>query len=280
MTRAIWWWLYACHQSVAERLVQEMSFNWSSKVVLITGAASGVGRALAIELGRRGAAIGLLDRQIALLSEVVDEVEGAGGRALAVSADLKEFGEVRAAADSVRACWGRVDVLVVNAGVRTSTPATDLQVEVVREIIAINSIGAFNSVAAVLPEMIKSKRGHLVAISSMAALRGLPHSGAYSASKAALSTFFESLRVDLLHTGIRVTIIHPGFIKTPLSDKRQMQMPFLVELDEATQRIVRSIEARRRSYSFPWQLASLMRLLTLVPDRLSDYILTKISLRK
>lgn len=256
-----------------------MPYDWSQKVVLITGASSGIGRALAVELGRRGASVGLLARRAEVLIEVAEEVERAGGRALALPADVRSAEDVSAAVVRVRELWGRVDVLVANAGIATVKAAGDMRAGDVSDVITINFIGASNSVAAVLPEMIKRRSGHLVAISSLASFRGLPKSAAYSASKAALSTFFESLRVDLAKSGVVVTTIHPGFIRTPLTDGRK-KLPFLVEVDVAARKIVRAIERGRKTYAFPWQLAGLVRLAKYMPDALYDRIAANNSFRE
>jgi short-subunit dehydrogenase len=128
--------------------------------------------------------------------------------------------------------------------------------------------------------MIKQGSGQLVAVSSLAAYRGLPKSAAYCASKAALSAFFESLRVDLRETGVGVTIIHPGFIKTPLTAGRHAQMPYLMELDDAIKKILGAIEARKKSYAFPWQLATISRFGMLLPPSLYDRIISKRSYRE
>src|SRR5439155_10356056 len=109
------------------------------------------------------------------------------------------------------------DLLIANAGVGATTYAVDLCEKEVAELIKVNVIGVVNSVTAVIPHMIERKKGHLVAISSLAAYRGLPKSAAYCASKAAVSALFESLRIDLRGTGVNVTVIYPGFIKTPLT---------------------------------------------------------------
>ena len=224
--------------------------------------------------------VGLMARRAEALEETAREVGDAGGRALAVAADVRDSDAVRAAADRLRAQFGRIDVLVANAGVGATTAAVDLRAAEVADVININVLGAVNSVTAVLPEMVERGSGHLVAISSLAAYRGLPKSGAYCASKAALSAFFESLRLDLRGTGVDVTIIHPGFIKTPLTAGRQAQMPFLMELDEAVKKIVRAIEMRRKSYAFPWQLASIVRAGMLFPNALYDRIAVRNSFRE
>jgi short-subunit dehydrogenase len=257
-----------------------MSFDWSQKIVFITGASSGIGRSLAIELGQRGATLGLLARRAETLREIVREVEAAGGRALALPADVKDAIAVRAAADQLREKFGRVDVLVANAGIAGTTDARDLHPEEVANVISVNVLGAVNSVTAVLPEMAVRKRGQLVVISSLAAYRGLPKSAAYCASKAAVSAFFESLRVDLRESGVDVSIIHPGFIKTPLTAGREAQMPYLMELDDAVRKIIRAIEKRKKVYAFPWQLASIVRAAMLFPVPLYDRIISRRSYRE
>jgi short-subunit dehydrogenase len=258
-----------------------MAVNWSNKVVLITGASSGIGRSLAVELGKRGASVGLLARRADSLREVAREVEAAGGRALVLPADVKDAASVRAAAGELREKFGAVDVLVANAGVGVLTDDPARLGEQVAETIEINLIGAANSAGAVLPEMIARGAGHLVAISSLASYRGLPKSGAYCASKAALNALFESLRLDLKNTGVAVTIIKPGFIKTPMTmSGRKAEMPYLLELDDATRKILRAIEARRTAYAFPWQLASIVRLARFFPDSLYDRIVLRRSYRE
>ncbi|HYJ46015.1 MAG TPA: SDR family NAD(P)-dependent oxidoreductase [Pyrinomonadaceae bacterium] len=257
-----------------------MAFDWSGKVVLITGASSGIGRALAVELGKRGARLGLLARRADALHEIVREVEGAGGRALALPADVTDAGAVRKASDELRESFGRIDVLVANAGIGVTKDAKELDPGEVARVVNINVLGVVNSVTAVLPEMVKQGSGQLVAISSLAAYRGLPKSGAYCASKAAVSAFFESLRVDLRGTGLEVTIIHPGFIKTPLTAGRESQMPYLMELDDAIRKIIRAIEARKKSYAFPWQLATIVRAAMLMPVPMYDRIISRRSYRE
>ena len=257
-----------------------MSVDWSQRIVFITGASSGIGRGLSLELARRGASLGLLARRREMLEGLVAEVEQAGGRALALPADVTDAAAVKEAADALRERFGRIDVLIANAGVGATTHATELKPDEFARVVNINLLGAVNSVTAVVPQMVERGSGQLVAISSLAGYRGLPKSGAYCASKAALSAFFESLRIDLRGTGIDVTIIHPGFIKTPLTAGRQADMPYLMELDDATRKIISAIEARKKSYAFPWQLASLVRAAMLFPNSLYDRIAAKNSFRE
>jgi len=254
--------------------------DWANKVVLVTGASSGIGRGLAVELARRGAGVGLLARRTELLTKIVDEIEAAGGHALALACDVIDAGAVRNAADQLGASFGPIDVLVANAGVASTTHGAELNAEEIAGLINVNVVGVINSVTAVVGGMTERGRGQLVAISSLAAYRGLPKSAAYCSSKAAVSAFFESLRLDLEPKGIAVTIIHPGFIKTPLTAGRKADMPYLMELDEAVEKIVRAIEKRKKSYAFPWQLATIVRAGMVMPTFMYDWISRRNSFRE
>ena len=245
---------------------------WTDKVVMITGASSGIGRGLAIEIARHGAKVGLVARRVEVMDEVVREIEAAGGKAVALPADVQVGDSIVAAADKLRRTLGPIDILIANAGIGPTRDAADFSAEEVSDVINVNVIGASNSVAAVIPEMVARGSGQLVAISSLAAYRGLPKSAAYCASKAAVSAFFESLRLDLEPRGIAVTIIHPGFIKTQLTNGRKAQLPYLMELDDAVGKMVRAIEKRRKRYSFPWQLATIVRAGMLMPIWMYDRI--------
>lgn len=247
---------------------------------MITGASSGIGEGLALELARRGATVGLVARRAEVLSELVHKISSEGGKALALVADVNDAGELRTQAVFLRQEFGPIDVLIANAGIGTISPALDLQPEDVATVFKVNVLGAVNSVAAVLPEMIARKQGQLVAISSLSAYRGLPKSAAYCASKAAVSSFFESLRIDLRNSGVDVTIIHPGFIKTPLTTGRKAKMPYMMELDTAVKQMVRAIEKRKKSYAFPWQLASIVRLGLVMPIFMYDRIASRNSYRE
>src|SRR3989442_187290 len=190
--------------------------DWSNKVVLVTGASSGIGRGLAVDLARRGASVGLLARRHDVLEEIVSEIREVGGRALALPADVTDADVMRAAAYRLRRELGPIDLLIANAGISVNTFVPDLCEKKIADLINVNVIGVVNSVSAVLRQMVDPGSGHLVVNSSLAAYRGLPKSAAYCATKAAISSFFEALRIDLKGSGVDVTIIHPGFVKTAL----------------------------------------------------------------
>ncbi len=259
------------------------SMDWSRKVVLITGASSGIGRGLALEFARRGAKLGLAARRVELLEELAAEISAESKGAANVQllpADVEDVQAMRQAARQLSSAFGQIDVLIANAGRGVTNPAAEFDAAQLASIINVNLIGAANSVAAVLPEMIARASGQLVVISSLAAYRGLPKSAAYCASKAGVSAMFESFRLDLEPRGIDVTIIHPGFIKTPLTAGRTARLPWLMEVDEAVGKILHAIEKRKKSYAFPWQLATIVRAGLIMPTFMYDWISRRNSFRE
>ncbi|MGI8813688.1 MAG: SDR family NAD(P)-dependent oxidoreductase, partial [Pyrinomonadaceae bacterium] len=185
--------------------------EWKDKVIFLTGASSGIGEALAVAMAEKGAVVGLLARRRERLDNIAAVCVAAGGKARVFSADVTDSNAVSAAAEALRAEFGRIDIMIANAGINGNDADTRAYVpNAVENVIQTNLMGAVNAVHAVLPQMLERGEGQLVAISSLAGIRGLPRSAAYSASKAAMTAFFESVRLDTLNTSVEVTIIQPG----------------------------------------------------------------------
>jgi short-subunit dehydrogenase len=247
--------------------------DWKDKVIFLTGASSGIGEALAIELASRGATLGLLARRREVLNRLARKCEDIGGAAWVFACDVTDPVAVLDAADSLRRDFGHIDVLIANAGIGGNNEDTrQLLPDAVRSVVETNLLGAVNSVHAVLPQMLERGSGHLVAISSLAGFRGLPRSAAYCASKAGMTAFFESVRLDVQAKGVDVTIIQPGFIRTPLTAGREAKMPYLMELEDAVPKFISAIEKRKKFAAFPWQLATLVRAGTVFPSWLYDRV--------
>lgn len=241
-------------------------------VTLITGASVGIGAALARELARRGHAVGLVARRAELLEALCAEIVAAGGKAAWAAADVTDRAQVEEAAARITAALGPIDLLVANAGTGVAVKAASAPVDAWMQVFRLNLDGVVYSVGAVLPGMVARNGGHLAVVSSIAGYRGLPGNGAYSASKAAVTTFFEALRVDLKSHGIAVSTIHPGFIKTPLTDKNRFPMPFLMPAERAATLIADGLAARRSEINFPWQMVWLLKLARLLPNWVYDGI--------
>jgi short-subunit dehydrogenase len=240
------------------------------KVIAITGASSGIGHSLALRLAQDGDRIALLARRKEQLESLASQINDAGGHAEYFVTDVADQASVQAAFAAIESSMGPIDTLVANAGIGDPTPATRFDSTVVERIIQVNLVGVSYCIEAVLPSMLERKSGHIVGVGSLAGYRGLPGSGAYCASKAGVASLLESLRIELRGEGIQVSTICPGFVKTPLTGRNRFPMPFLLELNDATNRIARAIRAGKTEYAFPWQLAFIVRLSRFVPNWLYD----------
>ncbi len=180
------------------------------KVVIVTGASSGIGKACAAVFGAHGARVVITGRNVQKLQEAAEELLAKGIEVLPVSADVsKEEDNAKVIADTLNA-YGRIDVLINNAGISMRALFNDLDVSVIKQVMDINFYGTVYATKAALPEIIKNK-GSIIGVSSIAGYRGLPARTGYSASKFALQGFLESIRTELLHTGVHVLTACPGF---------------------------------------------------------------------
>jgi short-subunit dehydrogenase len=174
---------------------------------------------------------------------------------------------VEAAFAALRDQLGPIDLVIANAGVGRPTALDPVNVADVEEMFRVNTLGVVYAFAAALPDMLRRKAGHLVAISSIAGFRGLPGESAYCATKAAVNTYLDGLRIHLRGTGVRVTTVCPGFVTTPMTEKMDPKhMPGVMSAPAAARRIVGAIKAGRKVYAFPWRIAFLTKLSRWVPD--------------
>jgi short-subunit dehydrogenase len=243
------------------------------KVSLITGASSGIGRSLARRIASEGHAVALIARRKHLLDTLVDEIECANGRALAIECDVTDRKKVLEAVRKTEAVLGPIDRLVANAGGGERTSVDPFEASHIKSILALNVMGAANCIEAVLPGMLERGAGHIVAISSLAAYRGLPRAAGYGAAKAALTNMMESLMIDLRPFGISVSIILPGFVRT--KPKRRKNRLVEVELDDATAKIHRAILLLRRRYAFPFALVLAVGLGRILPAVAYEWLLSR-----
>ncbi len=241
-------------------------------MVLLTGAAQGIGRATARVLGERGYRLGLIDRSKVALDELADELRGRGTKVDTRVADVRD---ARALNDAV-AAFGPIDVAVTCAGVGKVTSVLDLDLEALRQMLEVNVLGVATTIAAVLPGMFERKTGHIVGISSIAGFRGMPWMPGYSASKAAVTTYLEALRPALKLRGVRVTTVFPGFVRTGMTIETPFRRPVpMLEPEQAALYLVRAIEKKPRDYVFPLSARLGMGLLRRLPTWGFDYCMDK-----
>lgn len=244
--------------------------RFAGQVAVITGASSGIGWALAHALAAEGCKVGLVARRREQLAALAGEIESRGGTTAIAAADVAVREEAVAAIREVGARLGPVDLLVANAGVGAPTTVAPFNVGDVEKMFRVNVLGVVYSLEAVLPQMLERRRGHLAAISSLAAYWGLPGESGYTSSKAAVNVFMEGLRVQLRSKGIAVTTICPGFVKTPMTEVNEFKMPWLLTADQAAHRIVRALKWKRKVYNFPWQMTLFMKFARWAPDWLVE----------
>jgi short-subunit dehydrogenase len=250
----------------------------AGKVVVVTGASSGLGAEMARQLGAKGARVGLTARREPELREVAGAIRRAGGSAFVAPADAGDPEATRSAFRRIAEALGPVDVLIANAGLGVSTGAVGFSADGFDRMIRVNLSGSAHAIEAVLPRMIRDRTGQIVGISSLAGLRGLPGSGGYSATKAGLSTLLEGLRPELRRWGIEVTTVHPGFVRTPMTAGPAKQTPWMMEVEPAVRIILRGVEAGRTRVDFPWRMKTLLGLVRLLPDAVYDRLAARILL--
>lgn len=241
--------------------------------VVITGASSGLGLALAQHYLEQGAVVGVVARRAGVLQSLSEKFPQ---QVLCYALDVRDAAAMRTAAQDFIVRAGTPDIVIANAGVSTGTLTEHAEdIDSFQQVMDINVLGAVKTFQPFLSAMRESGRGALVGIASVAGFRGLPGAGAYSASKAALISYLESLRVELHGSGVRVVTICPGYVETPMTAVNSYPMPFILHADEAARRIARAVACGKSFAVVPWQMGLVGLLLRRLPDRLYDLLFSK-----
>ena len=239
--------------------------------IFITGASSGIGQALAQYYAKEGAIIGLAARRADLLRKLKDSLPT---ETAIYALDVRDADALEKAAQDFIARFGSPDIVIANAGVSAGTLTENKNdLNTFKGVIDINLLGMVHTFQPFIESMKQAKKGSLVGIASVAGVRGLPGAGAYSASKAAVITYLESLRVELLPDGINVTTIAPGYIKTPMTDINEYAMPFLMAPDIAAQKFAQAIAKKKRFIVIPWQMGWLAKIMRCLPPFVWDCLM-------
>lgn len=240
--------------------------SFTNRAGVITGASSGIGRSLSVALAAQGARVGVVARRADRLDELVREVRAAGGTIAAAAADIADREQTHAAIRGLAEQLGPIDLLIANAGFGHTAGADPMNVPILEQMVRVNLLGVAYAFEAVMAPMLARHSGHLVAISSLAAYKGLPGSAGYCATKAAVNTYCEGLRIELRSRGVAVTCVCPGFVKTEMTAEKTHPMPLLMEPDAAARHILHALRRRPSVVNFPWRMAMLMRLSRWLPD--------------
>ncbi len=247
-----------------------MNRGFDQKNVVVTGAAGGIGAELVKQLGAKGSRVGLISRREERMVELCEEVARAGGTAVYAVADVEDRDSVSAAFSSIQDQLGCIDTMIASAGVGDADAIDPFDAATFERIMRVNWFGLVYAIEAVLPAMLERKQGHLVAVSSLRAFRGLPGFAGYSSSKAAVKVLMEGLRVELRPRGVNVTSVFPGFVQTAMTENKNFPKPWMMQPDAAAQRILHAISRRRKVDCFPWQLTLMTRIGQLMPDWIID----------
>ena len=237
--------------------------DWSNKRVWIIGASTGIGAALADALHSRKAKVAISARSGDKLAAMVTKFGAA--RAMALPLDIRDVASIKTAEQELIAAWGSYDLVVFMAGDYTAMRAWELDLKVAQQMIDINWGGFMNGLSVVIPQLMKAGSGGIALVSSVAGYRGLPKSLVYGPTKSALINLAETLYLDLKEKGLDIYLICPGFVKTPMTDKNDFEMPSLITPEEAALEIVSGFEKGEFEIHFPKRFTRMLKLLRHLP---------------
>ncbi len=231
----------------------------------ITGASSGIGRALALAMAGEGRKVVASARNAAALQSLAEEAQSLSGEIIPLPLDVTDRDAVEAAVAQIEADIGPLVLAVLNAGTHKPVSASSLDPDDFRMLAELNLFGTVNCLSAVSKVMMPRKQGQIAIVASVAGYFGLPTSAAYGMTKAGLINLTQALQPELKAAGVKLQLVNPGFVKTPLTDRNRFPMPFLMPLDKASQRLLRGLKSDRFEIVFPWRLAALLRILRSLP---------------
>jgi short-subunit dehydrogenase len=240
--------------------------KYNNKTVLITGASSGIGKALSLAYAELGANVVLLARNADKLNELTEEIISKSGSAFSIPCDVTGFDKMKESIEIIIEKYKRIDIAFLNAGISGKTNFFDLDVEQLKEVYNTNIFGVMNGFKAITPYMVKEKSGIIAVTGSLADCRGLPNSGSYSSSKIAISHLVESAGIELKKYGIKIILIRPGFVESKMTEKNQYQMPYLMTAEKAAKIIIKGIEKNKSKISFPFPMVALTNIVKFIPD--------------
>jgi short-subunit dehydrogenase len=252
------------------------SIDLKGKCVWLTGASSGIGEALAYELAQRGARVAITARRKEVLDEMVAKIRATGAEAWSFPGDVTNLDEMKGIVDAIEKSVAPIDLAIPNAGTHLFTVPEEFNSAEYLSIMQLNYGGVLHCLEAVIPRMLSRGRGHIAPVASLAGFRGLPRAAAYGASKSATIHFLESIRFHLKPKGLTITIVNPGFVKTPLTDKNDFYMPFLVSSEKAAKIICKGIEQGKRFVDFPWPFSWIVGLGKFLPAPVYEKIVNQL----
>jgi len=233
------------------------------KIIWITGASSGIGKALAIKFAKNGWTVAASARRENLLHELKEQNQNIHSFPL----DVTEIESCKIVAKKIIEQFNKIDICVFGTGMHDPKSEKKFNLDKIREIMEVNYFGTMNSINSIYEHFSEKKSGQISIISSVAGYRGLPAAGAYCASKAALTSFTESLNFDMIQKNVRISLISPGFIKTPMTDQNDFPMPMIKSPEFAADEIFKGLTTKRSfEIHFPKVFTYFLKLLSIVPS--------------
>lgn len=253
--------------------------NLNGKTILITGASSGIGKAMALKLSDEHVNLILVARRLDLLKEISKELDKKKCSHLILQCDVSNKINVADAYKEVKNKFEHVDIAILNAGAGHYMNVRNYNSEFAEKIYGANLFGMIYWIEQLLPDFLNRKSGTIAGVSSLADNRGFSGSSFYTSSKAAVTNYLEGLRLELYHYGVKVVTIRPGFIETPMTSGNKFKMPFLMSAEKAAGIILEGIKKEKRVIQFPWQMVLLTNLVGSLPgwlyESLAKYQFTK-----
>ena len=239
--------------------------NFNGKSILITGASSGIGKALTKELSYYNCRLFLAARRKILLDEIADNLSKTNSNIFTFECDVSEKQSVSDLFNQIKNKTDFIDIAILNAGVGHNMKVENFDSKYAWQIFGTNVLGLIYCIEQLLPDYLREKRGTIAGVSSLADNRGFSESGFYCASKAAATIYLDGLRVELRSHGVKVITIKPGFVKTPMTDKNDFKMPLLMPVEKSAKIILRGLEKEKSIIQFPLPLVIGSKLVGALP---------------
>ncbi len=241
--------------------------NFENKTILITGASTGIGKGLAVELAKIKCRLILVARRVELIEELTKKLSvNSKSEFLNLKCDVSKKEEVANAYRQSVDKFGKIDIAILNAGIGKNMKVEKYNSELAEKIFGANVFGMIYWIEQLLPSFLERKEGMIVGVSSLADSRGYSGSGFYCASKAAASIYLEGLRVELSRHNVKVITVKPGFVRTPMTDQNKFIMPLLMEPDKAAQIILMGMKKGKRVIQFPLLMVFITKVMALLPE--------------
>ncbi|MFP8966926.1 SDR family NAD(P)-dependent oxidoreductase [Pokkaliibacter sp. CJK22405] len=253
--------------------MMDHSLPW--KQVWITGASQGLGRAVAEQLAREGIRVYASARSEDKLRELAEESRQWAGEIIPLPVDITDAESVHQAVNQMCEHSGPPDLAILNAGTHIPTPVKSFSADDIQTLMNLNVVGTSRCLEALLPYCLEKNAGQIAVVASVAGYRGLPTAGGYGATKAALNNLIEALSIELISTDVRLQVINPGFVRTPLTDKNPFPMPSLMEPEEAAHAMIMGLCSRKPEIRFPRGFGWAMAVLRLLPRRLYRWLVAR-----